>query len=494
MSNRWPGGLIRKTPVTPSGGTASGLWTLAEAAYWKKQGLWPTLPGAPTIGTATVVTDTSVSVTFTAPTNLGAPAVITGYTVTSSPGGVTGTGASSPVTISGLTAGTTYTFTVTATNATGTGPASAASNSVTADVNPDAFSFTNATGAELSTLTTSNTITPTGYNTPSSFSVTNGGAGSVAGGAFTSSGTISPGQNFRVQGTSSASYSTATSFLVSIGSTQTTWSITTKAAPTCATYTTPGTYSFVVPSGVTSISMVAIAGGAGGGNFLNGGLRNGGNLRYRNGYSVTPGSTLTIVVGAGGFGGDASNAYGTGGGISSVNDGTTVIATNGGGSGGTGGTGNYGGGGAGGYSGAGGSGGGFNCGGTNGSAGSGGGGGGGGGGLTSFVGPCAYYYGGGGGGGVGVYGEGSNGAGGAKSYGGAGGGGGSSGVSGNGAGLSGGQGGAFGGGGGAGGAASNCCGFSQTFYGANGGGGAVRIVWAGGARGTPSFPSTNVGP
>ena len=30
--------------------------------------------------------------------------------------------------------------------------------------------------------------------------------------------------------------------------------------------------------------------------------------------------------------------------------------------------------------------------------------------------------------------------------------------------------------------------------GGNGGGGAVRIVWAGGARGTPSFPSTNVGP
>jgi hypothetical protein len=27
-----------------------------------------------------------------------------------------------------------------------------------------------------------------------------------------------------------------------------------------------------------------------------------------------------------------------------------------------------------------------------------------------------------------------------------------------------------------------------------GGRGAVRIVWAGGARGTPSFPSTNVGP
>lgn len=46
MSNRWPGGLIRKTPVTPAGpdqdGAAPGVWTLAEAAYWIKQGLWPT--------------------------------------------------------------------------------------------------------------------------------------------------------------------------------------------------------------------------------------------------------------------------------------------------------------------------------------------------------------------------------------------------------------------------------------------------------------------
>lgn len=43
---RWPGGLIRKTPVTPAGpyqnGAAPGVWTLAEASYWKKQGLWPT--------------------------------------------------------------------------------------------------------------------------------------------------------------------------------------------------------------------------------------------------------------------------------------------------------------------------------------------------------------------------------------------------------------------------------------------------------------------
>lgn len=46
MSSRWPAGIIRKTPITPAGplqkGSAPGMWTLAEATYWQKQGLWPT--------------------------------------------------------------------------------------------------------------------------------------------------------------------------------------------------------------------------------------------------------------------------------------------------------------------------------------------------------------------------------------------------------------------------------------------------------------------
>jgi hypothetical protein len=46
MSERWPGGIVRSTPVTPAGplqnGAASGVWSLADAAYWTKQGLWPT--------------------------------------------------------------------------------------------------------------------------------------------------------------------------------------------------------------------------------------------------------------------------------------------------------------------------------------------------------------------------------------------------------------------------------------------------------------------
>ncbi len=86
-------------------------------------------PDAPTIGTATAG-DAQASVSFTAPAFTGG-SEITGYTVTSIPEGLTGTGTASPIVVTGLTNGTAYTFTVTATNIAGTSVASAESNSVT---------------------------------------------------------------------------------------------------------------------------------------------------------------------------------------------------------------------------------------------------------------------------------------------------------------------------------------------------------------------------
>ena len=135
MSQKYPGGFITKSPVAPTALVAKGVWTLDQAMQLKKQGLWPSfaVPGAPTIGTATATGATTATVVYTAPASNGGTA-ITSYTATSSPSGGTGTlsqAGSGTITVTGLTASTSYTFTVTATNAVGTGPASAASNSIT---------------------------------------------------------------------------------------------------------------------------------------------------------------------------------------------------------------------------------------------------------------------------------------------------------------------------------------------------------------------------
>lgn len=82
-----------------------------------------TAPWHPRFPTARRRTATTAEVSFVRPAADGG-ATITGYTVTSSPGGLTGTGTAGPITVSGLTTGQPYTFTVTATNSAGTGPAS----------------------------------------------------------------------------------------------------------------------------------------------------------------------------------------------------------------------------------------------------------------------------------------------------------------------------------------------------------------------------------
>jgi hypothetical protein len=92
-----------------------------------------TVPGAPTIGTATSTGQTTATVAFTAPASNGG-ATITQYIATSSPGNITGTlnqAGSGTITVSGLTAGTSYTFTVKAVNSVGQSLASSASNQIT---------------------------------------------------------------------------------------------------------------------------------------------------------------------------------------------------------------------------------------------------------------------------------------------------------------------------------------------------------------------------
>mgnify|MGYP003345920907 CR=1 FL=1 len=101
---------------------------------------------APTIGTATDSGDgTTASVPFTAAVTGGAA---TSFTAVSTPSSITGSSATSPISVTGLTAGTAYTFNVYGANSSGTWSAvqSAASNSLTLAVPPAFESIATSSG------------------------------------------------------------------------------------------------------------------------------------------------------------------------------------------------------------------------------------------------------------------------------------------------------------------------------------------------------------
>ena len=111
-------GDVRVTILT----SAASSWTV---------GIAPTAPDAPRLPIA-VRGDRQATIDWYGPLHDGFRP-ITGYTVTSIPGGRTATvdGTTYRATVTGLTNGTSYTFTVTATNVVGTGRASDVSNAVT---------------------------------------------------------------------------------------------------------------------------------------------------------------------------------------------------------------------------------------------------------------------------------------------------------------------------------------------------------------------------
>lgn len=94
----------------------------------------PSAPGKPKAVAGAAGSD-QASISFTPPSDDGG-AMVTGYTVTASPGGKTASGVKSPITVTGLTPGKAYTFTVAARNAVGAGSASVASNAVTIPTPP----------------------------------------------------------------------------------------------------------------------------------------------------------------------------------------------------------------------------------------------------------------------------------------------------------------------------------------------------------------------
>ena len=149
------------TAVRNMAGSASGAVSMTSLQGKSSH------PNPPTSVSNSCVCSTSAKITFSAPSYTGAGS-ITGYTVTGSPGG-SATGASSPISVTGLTGGTCYSFTVKATNAYGCSSASSATT----------FKTKNAGGSSyFPGIGTYSWAVPSGVTSVSAVAVSGGGQGS----------------------------------------------------------------------------------------------------------------------------------------------------------------------------------------------------------------------------------------------------------------------------------------------------------------------------
>jgi len=131
---------------------------MASGRITKVKGKVLDIPNPPTIGTATAGAE-SASVAFTA-SSKGGPT--RSYIAKSNPSNITATGSTSPINVTGLTAGTSYTISVAGVNETGTGEYSSASNSVTPTLPTSYQSISTVTvGAGGSSLITFSSIPAT---------------------------------------------------------------------------------------------------------------------------------------------------------------------------------------------------------------------------------------------------------------------------------------------------------------------------------------------
>lgn len=159
------------------------------------------------------------------------------------------------------------------------------------DVSPDAFSFTNLSGQNVSAVVSAGPVTPTGYEGPLGVSVTGTGSPQIqiAGGAWVTNGQLNPGQTLSVRVTTPAIASSSVAAVVALGSYSTTWAVSTGT-------TTPAAFSFTDQTGValsTAITSNAVT--------LTG---------FVGTLAVTPSAGVTVSVNSGAFASSATMVSG----------------------------------------------------------------------------------------------------------------------------------------------------------------------------------------
>jgi hypothetical protein len=172
-------GSTANRPASPAVGQIYYDTTLDDLIEYTSAGwvqISSQIPRTPTIGTATVISTTQVSLSFSQNTQ---GAVATSFVATSNTGNFTGTGNSSPIIINGsFAAGTSYTFTIIAKNGNGSSSSSGASNSVApAPVLITGGTLTSDATYYYRTFTSTGNLTVLGNLTADVLVIAGGGAG-----------------------------------------------------------------------------------------------------------------------------------------------------------------------------------------------------------------------------------------------------------------------------------------------------------------------------
>lgn len=241
----------------------------------------------------------AANITFI-PSSEGGPA--SSYTVIASPGNITATGTSSPITVTGLQTGEQYSFKVIANNAAGTAAESDPSDLVTITTVPQAPSISSVSyGFEKATVSV--TANETGGKTITSFSAISN-PGGIVGNSNSSNvdvNSLSGGSSYTFTATATNENGTSLESSASLSTTPFTATggeISLSGGYRIHQFNTTDT--FTLSGNNADIEYLVVAGGGGGGRGGFGNAGGGGAGGMRTGTLTSIPNTYTITVGAGG--------------------------------------------------------------------------------------------------------------------------------------------------------------------------------------------------